>query len=122
MELGQYQLQIFVSLVVILGAAFVALICDLLKGNNEQLREFAIELKVRREEEQKRFQMLLPSAAKHAAENARAEKSAQPASRQVEAAAEATQVAETRRSEWLRRWAPYPQRKRNAPSRRTLWP
>jgi hypothetical protein len=97
MELGQYQLQIFVSLVVILGAAFVALICDLLKGNNEQLREFAIELKVRREEEQKRFQMLLPSAAKHAAENTRAEKSAQPASRQVEAAAEATQVAEAKK-------------------------
>src|SRR5260221_14784686 len=54
MELGQYQLQIFVSLVVILGAAFVALICDFLKGNNEQLRELTIELKVRREEEQRR--------------------------------------------------------------------
>ena len=38
----------------------VALICDLLKGNNEQLRELAIELKVRREEENKRFQMLAP--------------------------------------------------------------
>src|ERR1700679_3701150 len=60
MELGKYQLQIFVSLVVILGAAFVALICDLLKGNNEQLRELTIELKVRREEENKRFQMLTP--------------------------------------------------------------
>lgn len=60
MELGQYQMQIFVSLVVILGAAFVALICDLLKGNNEQLRELAIELKVRREEEHKRFQILAP--------------------------------------------------------------
>src|SRR5271168_104061 len=54
MELGQYQLQIFVSLTVILGAAFVALICDFLKGNNEQLRELTIELRVRREEEQKR--------------------------------------------------------------------
>ena len=53
MELGQYQLQIFVSLVVILGAAFVALICDFLKGNNEQLRELNIELRVRREEEQR---------------------------------------------------------------------
>src|SRR5580692_6599950 len=62
MELGQYQMQIFLSLVVILGAAFVALICDLLKGNNEQLRELALELKVRREEEHKRFQMLAPRA------------------------------------------------------------
>src|SRR5580658_8383428 len=58
MELGQYQLQIFVSLVVILGAAFVALICDFLKGNNEQLRELMIELKVRREEEQRRGQVM----------------------------------------------------------------
>ena len=91
MELGQYQLQIFVSLVVILGAAFVALICDLLKGNNEQLRELAIELKVRREEEQKRFQMLLPSAAK--AEATRTEKIAAPETRAVEAAAETPRVA-----------------------------
>src|SRR5882724_5782977 len=58
MEFGQYQLQIFVSLVVILGAAFVALICDFLKGNNEQLRELAIELKVRREEESRRGQSM----------------------------------------------------------------
>jgi hypothetical protein len=62
MELGQYQMQIFASLVVILGAALVAFICDLLKGNNEQLRELALELKVRREEEHKRFQMLAPRA------------------------------------------------------------
>jgi hypothetical protein len=62
MEFGQYQLQIFVSLVVVLGAAFVALICDLLKSNNEQLRELAIELKVRREEEQRRSQTMLPQA------------------------------------------------------------
>lgn len=60
MELGQYQMQIFASLVVILGAALVALVCDLLKGNNEQLRELAIELRVRREEEHRRFQMLAP--------------------------------------------------------------
>ena len=38
------------------------MVCDLLKGNNEQLRELAIELKVRREEENKRFQMLAPHA------------------------------------------------------------
>jgi len=47
MEPGQYQLQIFDSLIVILGAAFVALICDFLKGSNEQLREMAIELRAR---------------------------------------------------------------------------
>jgi hypothetical protein len=58
MELGQYQIQIFVSLFVILGAAFVALICDFLKGNNEQLRELTIELKVRREEDQRRLQVM----------------------------------------------------------------
>jgi hypothetical protein len=52
MELGQYEIQIFISLVVILGAAFVALICDFLKGNNERLRELAIELNVRREEQE----------------------------------------------------------------------
>ena len=56
MEPGQYQLQIFVSLIVILGAAFVALICDFLKGNNEQLRELTIELQAR-QEEQRRAQM-----------------------------------------------------------------
>src|SRR5436190_12742146 len=72
MEFGQYQLQIFVSLVVILGAAFVALICDFLKGNNEQLRELTVELKVRREEEQRRGQVMAPRAARVAvaAENA----------------------------------------------------
>src|SRR5579864_2990926 len=47
---------------VILGAAFVALICDLLKGNNEQLRELAIELKVRREEERRHSQMMNTSS------------------------------------------------------------
>src|SRR5580700_2568118 len=60
MELGQYQLQIFVGLVVVLAAAFVALICDFLKGNNEQLRELTIELKVRREEEQRHSQTMIP--------------------------------------------------------------
>ena len=63
MELEQYQLPIFVSLVVILGAALVALIRDFRKGNNEQLRELTIELKVRREEEQKRSHLLTPRAA-----------------------------------------------------------
>jgi hypothetical protein len=63
MEIGQYQLQIFISFVVILSAACVALICDFLKGNNEQLRELTIELKVRREEEQKRSHLLTPRVA-----------------------------------------------------------
>ena len=62
MEFGQFPLQIFVSLVVVIGAAFVALICDFLKGNNEQLRELTIELKVRREEEHRRSQMMTARA------------------------------------------------------------
>jgi hypothetical protein len=63
MEPGTYQLQVFISLIVILAAACVALICDYLKGNNEKLRELNIELKVRREEEQRRMQMLAPQLA-----------------------------------------------------------
>ena len=54
MDIGAFELQIFVSLVVVLGAAFVALVCDYLKGNNEQLREKNIELRVRREEQERR--------------------------------------------------------------------
>jgi hypothetical protein len=61
MDLGALELQIFVSLVVVLGSAFVALICDYLKGNNEQLRERNIELRVRTEERE-RFAILNPSA------------------------------------------------------------
>jgi hypothetical protein len=64
MEIGAYQLQIFTSLVLILGASLVALICDYLKGHNEQLRELTLELKVRREEEQKLMALL---TARHAA-------------------------------------------------------
>ena len=58
MQASQTQLQVLTSVAVIMGAAVVALICDLLKRSNEQLRELAVELKVRREEESKRFQML----------------------------------------------------------------
>ena len=61
MDLGELELQIFVSLVVVLGSAFVALVCDYLKGNNEQLRERNVELRVRTEE-QERFAILNPSA------------------------------------------------------------
>jgi hypothetical protein len=60
MEHGPYTLQVFTSLILILGAAFVALICDFLKSNNEQLRELTIELKVRREEEHKRVELMMP--------------------------------------------------------------
>lgn len=55
MDLGSLELQIFVSLTVVLGGAFVALICDYLKGNNEQLREHNIELRVRKEEQDRRL-------------------------------------------------------------------
>lgn len=56
--MGAIELQVFVGLVVILGAAFVALICDFLKGNNEQLRESNIELKVRQDERDRRDQLV----------------------------------------------------------------
>ncbi len=62
MELGPHQMQIFVCLVLIVGAALVALMCDFLKRNNQQLRELTLELKVRREEDLKRVQMLAPQA------------------------------------------------------------
>src|SRR5579871_2208604 len=70
MELGQHSIQIFISLIVILAAAFVALVCDLLKGNNDQLRELAIELRVRREEEQRRAQMMPARTMEPAADSA----------------------------------------------------
>ena len=38
-QIGQYQVQIFVSLTLVLGGVLVALVCDYLKGNNELLRE-----------------------------------------------------------------------------------
>ena len=62
MQATQPQMHVITSVAVIMGAAVVALICDFLKRSNEQLRELAIELKVRREEESKRFQMLAPNA------------------------------------------------------------
>jgi hypothetical protein len=58
MEPGHVQLQIFVSLMVIVAAAAVALICDFLKRNNEQLRELTIELNIRHQEEQKRSRLI----------------------------------------------------------------
>jgi len=59
--MGALELQIFVGLVVVLGAAFAALICDFLKGNNEQLREANLELRVRQEERERLQQPLAPS-------------------------------------------------------------
>jgi len=56
--MGVSELQVFVSLVVILGAAFVALICDFLKGNNEHLRESNIVLRVRENERETRAALL----------------------------------------------------------------
>lgn len=67
--MGTLELQIFVSLMVVLGAAFVALVCDYLKGNNERLREANLELQVRRQEEHKREQWL-ERTQKQAAETA----------------------------------------------------
>ncbi|MEZ5354246.1 MAG: diguanylate cyclase [Bryobacteraceae bacterium] len=44
------QLIIFLSLAVVLAITFVALLCDFLKGNNEQLQQRNIELRVRQDE------------------------------------------------------------------------
>ncbi len=77
MDFGQYPLHIFASLVVVLGAACVALICDFLKRNNEYLRELTIELKVRREEQQRGSRLLTAralAATAQAAERDRSEK------------------------------------------------
>ena len=49
MEFGS--IQIAVSVVLILGAAGVALLCDFLKRKNDQLREEMAELQIRRREE-----------------------------------------------------------------------
>ncbi len=65
--MGATELQIFVSLVVVLGAAFVALICDFLKGSNERLREANLELQVRQDQ---RF----TAQAEHASRESIAEK------------------------------------------------
>jgi hypothetical protein len=52
MEFGPNLIQVFVSLALILGC-LVALICHFLKGRGEQLRDLALELKARREQEYK---------------------------------------------------------------------
>src|ERR1700704_1396698 len=58
MDFGPHTIHIFVSLIVVLAAAGVALVCDLLKGNNEHLRELAVELKVRNDEAERRIYVM----------------------------------------------------------------
>ena len=50
MEFSGLEAQVFIGVAVILGCAFVALLCDYLKGVNERLRERTLELTVRVEE------------------------------------------------------------------------
>jgi hypothetical protein len=59
MDLSSHQLEILLSVFVVLGSAFIAFACDLLRGTNEQLRELNVELRVRLEEERKAREMLL---------------------------------------------------------------
>jgi hypothetical protein len=53
METGQI-IHIVITAMAILGAGAVALVCDMLKTNNERLRQANMELRLRREEEQRR--------------------------------------------------------------------
>jgi hypothetical protein len=62
--MGLYQLQVFSNLVVIAAAAIIAIFCDFPMRNNQHLRELAIELKVRREEEHRRSKAPAPHSAK----------------------------------------------------------
>ncbi len=99
--LGGHQFQLIVSLVVVAGVACVALLCDFLKGNNEQLRELAVELKVRQEQMAPAAAMRAEVASssrqaafaeKQAAENAAAAESLE---RAVERVAERVEAAES---------------------------
>jgi hypothetical protein len=60
MELGPFHLQLIMSVTLILTAAIVAFICDVLQRNNEQLRAMNMELQIRQEEEQKRWAIPAP--------------------------------------------------------------
>jgi hypothetical protein len=53
-DFGPHTIHTFVSLSLVLAAAGVALVCDVLKGNNHRLRELAVELKIRNEEAERR--------------------------------------------------------------------
>ncbi len=61
MDLGTLEIQIFVSLALVLGAVFVALLTDFLKGNNEALRERNVELVVRQQERERWLGRAAPS-------------------------------------------------------------
>ena len=94
MELGQHYLQLFMSLALILTAAVVAFICDMLKRNNEQLREMNIELKIRQEEELRRAQVPAPRLVEKAP---KPEKIASPAPPHVAAPKERSMVSKERK-------------------------
>src|SRR5262245_45563882 len=57
--MGHYELEILISAGLLACMVIAALMCDLLKGKNEQLREMMAELKVRSEEVSRREQLLL---------------------------------------------------------------
>jgi hypothetical protein len=63
MELGHSHLQVIASVALILTAACVAFICDILLRNNEQLREMNIELRIRQEVEHKHLYVPAPRPA-----------------------------------------------------------
>lgn len=53
MKLGAPDIQIFVGLAVVLAAAFVALLCDLLRSHSDRLLVRNVELRVRQEERER---------------------------------------------------------------------
>ncbi len=60
---GALEIRIFLALAVVLGVAFVALVCDVLKRSNEQLRDVNTELRARMEERERiRKEMAASSA------------------------------------------------------------
>ena len=93
MEPGHVQLQIFVSLMVIVAAAAVALICDFLKRNTEQLRELTIELNIRHQEEQKRSRLTTAHPAEPVERAPKAEIVAPPAAQALAAPKERSAIA-----------------------------
>lgn len=58
MDSGNF-INIIITIIAILGAGAVALVVDILKTNNERLREANVELRIRREEEQRRTELAL---------------------------------------------------------------
>lgn len=58
MDNGNF-IHIIITVVAIIGAGAVALVCDMLKTNNERLRQENLELQVRREEEQRRAELAI---------------------------------------------------------------